>query len=686
VFFSLRFLSAHEKARIDFLLAGGLFVGSFFVYLQTLRPSFGWGDSSELTTAAYHLGIGHSPGYPTYMLIGYLFSHLPFASVAYGMNLMSAFLGSLAVALSFLVCRHISLSRLGAFLGAACFAFTATLWDLTTEAEVYTLHAAFLNAIILLLLKWKKSGKPHLAWAGFLYGLSLGNHPLTLLLLPGAIYFILATRGLRFLLSKAMLLAGVALLVGLSVYLYLPLRGPAHAPPLVNDPQNLKEVFVHLTAPGSRQVMFDAPPLRVLGRLWLYGGRLRKEVSWAGVLLGLLGVALLWRKDRKAFGLFALIFVCNVFYAANYSIFDIYCYFLPSYWVWCAFLAVGGEFSLSCGERLLERVQGRPQSLFPRHRRALLGAVCLLLPFWLLTGHWKRVDVSRDRGPEEFARAVMGLVEKDSLILADWWAIAPLGYLKYVEKMRPDVTLSPAFSLSTEKAFQRHLQREFLARFPAVYATEMLTYGLNELRKNYLLIPQGPVFRVLVNKPSPSLVISCLQGPPRFRFGDRLALIAWEIQPQRVQPPTMVSISLYWQSLQPQQTGEEYDVIVALERAPRTWAWREKTPLVHGLFPLSRWREGETLVERHLAFIAADSSPGKYRLTVSVRHRSGDNRFLAVARPRSGRHGGPKGLAISSPTGRSIGPAASLDSVEIRSRRKPGIPHKEERIISTRLF
>lgn len=39
---------------------------SFITYLLTLSPTAYWGDSGELATVAYTLGIAHPSGYPTY--------------------------------------------------------------------------------------------------------------------------------------------------------------------------------------------------------------------------------------------------------------------------------------------------------------------------------------------------------------------------------------------------------------------------------------------------------------------------------------------------------------------------------------------------------------------------------------------------------------------------------------------
>jgi hypothetical protein len=56
--------AARAGRRTDFAIAAVLLALAFLAYLRTMRPTFGWGDASELVTAAYFLGVGHSPGYP----------------------------------------------------------------------------------------------------------------------------------------------------------------------------------------------------------------------------------------------------------------------------------------------------------------------------------------------------------------------------------------------------------------------------------------------------------------------------------------------------------------------------------------------------------------------------------------------------------------------------------------------
>ena len=89
---------ATERRRgLDAIICLGLILVALLGYLRTMRPTFGWGDSSELITAAYHLGVGHSPGYPTWMLIMHPFSRIPVGDVAFRVNFMTAFLGAVAV-------------------------------------------------------------------------------------------------------------------------------------------------------------------------------------------------------------------------------------------------------------------------------------------------------------------------------------------------------------------------------------------------------------------------------------------------------------------------------------------------------------------------------------------------------------------------------------------------------------
>jgi len=80
------------------------------LYIVTLYPSLPGGDSGELIVASCSLGLPHPPGYPLFAMIGWLFTHIPFGSFAWRVNLFSAVCGIIASAFLYLaifrVCLH----------------------------------------------------------------------------------------------------------------------------------------------------------------------------------------------------------------------------------------------------------------------------------------------------------------------------------------------------------------------------------------------------------------------------------------------------------------------------------------------------------------------------------------------------------------------------------------------------
>jgi len=56
--------------------------GVFLIYLRTLAPSVVGGDTGELITVAYKMGVAHPPGYPLFTLLAKLFTFIPFGTIA----------------------------------------------------------------------------------------------------------------------------------------------------------------------------------------------------------------------------------------------------------------------------------------------------------------------------------------------------------------------------------------------------------------------------------------------------------------------------------------------------------------------------------------------------------------------------------------------------------------------------
>jgi Protein O-mannosyl-transferase TMEM260-like len=156
-----RFIAVAHKAwdqAGDFLLLASCFLFSLLLYLQTLAPSVAtlFDDSLEFPLVIYRLVIAHPTGYPLYTLLGKLFTLGPWQNVAWAVNLLSAVMGALTVALVYLIIRQLVRRRGPALLGALALAVSPVFWSQAVIAEVYTLNAAFVAALLWLALRWSR--------------------------------------------------------------------------------------------------------------------------------------------------------------------------------------------------------------------------------------------------------------------------------------------------------------------------------------------------------------------------------------------------------------------------------------------------------------------------------------------------------------------------------------------------
>ncbi len=189
--------------KLNRYIAVGLFFVSLAVYIVTLPPTVVFWDVGEFMAAAYSLQVPHPPGAPLFLLIGRIFSMIPFASdIAVRMHLISALSSAATVMFLYLISvRFISMWRgrpesvydkvvvYGASaIGALSLAFSKTFWFNAVEAEVYGLSMLFVSSVFWLALRWHekadwKRGDVYLLLIAYLIGLSVGVHLLAILAL-----------------------------------------------------------------------------------------------------------------------------------------------------------------------------------------------------------------------------------------------------------------------------------------------------------------------------------------------------------------------------------------------------------------------------------------------------------------------------------------------------------------------
>jgi len=203
----------YSFVRLDYVFAGLAFLVSFIVYLLTISPELGSGDSGELTTAIYNLGAAHPPGAPLYTMLGKIFTYLPIGSIAYRINLMAAFFAALTIFFFFLLIfrllhrgqseTYAMRDRCIALTASFVVAFSLSMWEQAIMSEMYSLNSVFAPFLLLAVLIWQESvfsslrlGRPsyaerYLLLIAILQGLALTNHLLLLGYIPPLLLLVL---------------------------------------------------------------------------------------------------------------------------------------------------------------------------------------------------------------------------------------------------------------------------------------------------------------------------------------------------------------------------------------------------------------------------------------------------------------------------------------------------------------
>ncbi|WP_157146794.1 glycosyltransferase family 117 protein [Brachyspira pilosicoli] len=196
-------IKPYHLSKIDIIFSAVAFLFTFLLYLFTLTPSLSAGDNGELTTAAYFLGVGHAPGYPFYTLMSKLFTYIPFGNIAWRTNLFSGTCGAIAMIFFYLIMVKVlgqnriergfsPVVHIPALLASVAFAISDNMWAQATMAEVYSLNILQIASMLLILVYWFEAvwqhadddvpyyGNKYLMAFGFLYGVALANHHVTL--------------------------------------------------------------------------------------------------------------------------------------------------------------------------------------------------------------------------------------------------------------------------------------------------------------------------------------------------------------------------------------------------------------------------------------------------------------------------------------------------------------------------
>ncbi len=420
------------KPRAAFFIPAAIV---FLVYVVTLCPVIYVGDSGELVTAAAVLGVAHPPGYPLYVLLGRLFTLLPFGETALRANLLSAMAGAAAAGtLSLLLLfpggdgrpvRNAGIA--GAFTAVFLFSFSRTAWSQMVVAEVYGLNALMTALILLALFRGRR---PMLTF--FLLGIGAANHQTVLLLLPGIVYYYVATGRMSWRLAAR---GAAAFAVASTLYLFLLVRPDSPDLFAWRKPSDWTGLFAHITRAqyGSLSKLPRSLPL-LASQLAFALRYALKEIPLAVPLVPT-ALYLAWRRrgdaTTKTLSIHFLFTSVGLLLLLNQGTDPLDAAVATVYYIPAVL------FAALLMEPLFRAAALRLESIRPS-----LGYAVTALALIPLIMNYRVCDARTFRLGDQAGRAMLASVEPDGAILTEGDnATFVLYYLHLVEGVRPDVEI-----------------------------------------------------------------------------------------------------------------------------------------------------------------------------------------------------------------------------------------------------
>ncbi len=489
------------------LPAVGAFLLPFIMYFLTMAPTVYNLDSAELSTAAATGGIVRATGYPLYLLLGRIWAWLPVGDVGYRLNLFSAVCGAMTIFISWHILARLKVNfwaRVGAL---GLLATAPFFWALSLIAEVYTLHTMLMAAVILLMMRWyERPTLSNLVLAVFLLALSVGNHAATVLLAPACLLLVVVRAPRLALHPRTWIVAGVALIAGLSIYLYLPFLYSTNPAFNYAGVYNSAGAFIpiDLTTPSGLWWLISGKAFSgqmfayEMSELWPeihnFGVQLWLSFLAIGIGPGLLGAAKLLKQDWRLGLFFGLLFLANAFFYINYRVIDKNTMFLPAFLVWALWVGVGYQSLLAWLAHSRGVLKGTTPLAINFGRGILVAAVILALFLNL-----QRVNLAQDTSARERGEAILEAVEPDAIVLGWWDTVPVVEYLQLVEGKRPDVKTINRFLISGQD--MEELIEQEIGKRP-IYINSPPVFLLSTIDA----VPVGPVYKLqprLLQKEAP---------------------------------------------------------------------------------------------------------------------------------------------------------------------------------------
>ncbi len=465
--------SSKKLPTLENIICVLVFIFFFLIYWRTSCPAVFWWDSGDLIANVAVLGLPHRPGFPIYVLLAKLFSFLPFETFAQRINILSALFASL----SLLIFYQVFLKSLKLFfpardkvkgavlISALCFllvfGLTYSFWIQAVRAEVYSLNVLFFSLLLFLIVLHLECRRlKYIYLFFFLLGLGLGNHHISLLSTLPALLAFGPTFDARLTLSlKKITVCVLLLLLGSSVYLYLPVRASSNPPLAWGEIDSISSSGGFIFALETIKDL----NLGFLSDIFLKLSQIFKllsaQLTFLCFTISLIGLFLLFRHNRKAFTFLLLliagncavvIFMTTEFISTN-----------PDLHGYLIFSIFGLAFAYGMGIFLMLNHIGGSSSFIHNLLLVIFGAIS----FFPMFKHYSEANLSNNRIAQDYGSSILLDLDSNSVLFADNVNLNfILRELQYAEGKREDISIIDRGLLSS-KWYVKQKRRQDRALF-----------------------------------------------------------------------------------------------------------------------------------------------------------------------------------------------------------------------------
>ena len=395
-------------------------------------------------------GVAHPPGYPVHTFLGGIFYHLlPFGAPAFRGHLFSGFSGAIAGAAIYAIVVMLVRGRVFGYLGGLSYGASKTFWSQAIIAEVYTLNAAFFFIVLALCIAYSaqigRSGRLHqrlLLIIAFTYGVGTANHYPILFLGSTGLALLVFSQLFKNILPNLIKVVGMLLLGLVPPYIWMVWRSYDITPANFYGPiESLEQFIFYVRRSGysgvdsqagvgiddkiafgtqlADDMLWQFTPIGFVFVVFGFFAMLRSRYSWMWFSL-----AVSWFTSSVLL-VFLLDFKASFIWLAAFRVYHLLAYGIMAIW-----LALGAAWAVD-KLRLLPFIV----------RQQIAGLVVIVVIGGSVYAHWDVNNRSDYRWAHDLAIAKINSIEPNAVLFAFDDLDLPVGYLHYVEGVRPDLTV-----------------------------------------------------------------------------------------------------------------------------------------------------------------------------------------------------------------------------------------------------